>query len=71
MGFVDDDVTKKGVKIQGIKVLGNTKEPPRLISEDDVAHIFIAMPSAPGKQIQRIIDERRKRKVDFRTLPCC
>ncbi len=69
VGFVDDDSTKKGVKIQGIKVLGNTEELPRLIKENDVGHIFIAIPSASGLQIQRIIDKCRECKVDFKTLP--
>jgi len=69
VGFVDDDPTKKGMKIQGIRVLGNTQELVRLISENDVAHIFIAIPSASGKQIQRIIDKCRECKVDFKTLP--
>lgn len=69
VGFVDDDTTKKGVKIQGIKVLGSTEELPRLIEENDIAHIFIAIPSASGKQIQKIIDRCRECKVDVKTLP--
>ena len=69
VGFIDDDPTKKGVKIQGIKVLGNTEELPRLIQANDVGHIFIAIPSASGGQIQRIIDKCRECKVEFKTLP--
>jgi FlaA1/EpsC-like NDP-sugar epimerase/UDP-N-acetylmuramyl pentapeptide phosphotransferase/UDP-N-acetylglucosamine-1-phosphate transferase len=69
VGFVDDDPTKRGVKIQGVKVLGNTEELPRLIAKHEVAHIFIAIPSASGAQIQRIVDKCRECKVDFKTLP--
>ncbi len=69
VGLVDDDPTKKGLRIQGVPVLGTTEELPRLIVEYDVAHILIAIPSATGKQMQRIIDRCRESHVDFRTLP--
>ncbi len=69
IGFVDDDPTKKGVRIQGIKVLGSTGELPGIITENEVAHVLIAIPSATGRQIQRIMDICRKCSVDFKTLP--
>jgi FlaA1/EpsC-like NDP-sugar epimerase len=69
VGIVDDDSTKTGLRIQGIPVLGGTEELPRLIAEYDIAHILIAIPSATGKQMQRIIDKCRESNVDFRTLP--
>jgi FlaA1/EpsC-like NDP-sugar epimerase/UDP-N-acetylmuramyl pentapeptide phosphotransferase/UDP-N-acetylglucosamine-1-phosphate transferase len=69
VGFVDDDPTKKGVRVEGIKVLGSTEELPRLIEDNDVAHILIAIPSASGKQMQAIIDRCRQCKVAFKTLP--
>ena len=69
VGFIDDDPTKQGMKLQGVKVLGTSEHLPRIIKENDVAHILIAIPSAAGKQIQRIIDKCRACKVDFKTLP--
>jgi len=69
VGFVDDDPTKNGVRVEGIKVLGSTDELPRLIEENDIAHILIAIPSATGKQMQTIIAKCRECKVDFKTLP--
>lgn len=69
VGFVDDDPGKKGERINGIKVLGRTEELPRIISEHDVANILIAIPSATGKEIQRIVDKCRECKVEFKTLP--
>lgn len=42
---------------------------PNLIVANDVSHILIAIPSASGKQIQRIIDKCRECRVEFITLP--
>jgi len=68
-GLVDDDPTKKGVRIQGVRVLGKTDDLPALIQKHDVARILIAIPSATGTQIQRIIDKCRECRVDFKILP--
>ena len=69
VGFIDDDPSKQGMKLQGFKVLGATDQLPRIIEENEVAHILIAIQYATGKQIQRIVDKCRACKVDFKTLP--
>jgi len=69
VGFVDDDPAKRGERINGIKVLGKTDDLPRIISEHDVSQILIAIPSASGRQMQRIISLCLECKVDFKTLP--
>ncbi len=69
MGLVDDDPSKKGLRIHGVKVLGPTECLPELIAEHDVTCVLIAIPSASGVQIERIIDKCRQCRVDFRILP--
>jgi FlaA1/EpsC-like NDP-sugar epimerase len=69
IGFVDDDTSKKGVSIQGIKVLGGTKDLPQLIHRHQIDHVLIAIPSATGAQMKSIIDKCRECKLDFKTLP--
>jgi FlaA1/EpsC-like NDP-sugar epimerase len=69
VGIVDDDPTKQGLRIQGVPVMGSTLELPRLIAKHDVAHILIAIPSATGRQMQKIIERCKESNVDFRTLP--
>jgi len=69
VGFIDDDPQKKGERIHGVRVLGRTDDLPRVISEHDVTQILIAIPSATGKQMQRIINMCVECKVDFKTLP--
>jgi FlaA1/EpsC-like NDP-sugar epimerase len=69
VGFVDDDASKQGISIQGIKVVGGTKDLPQLINKHGIAHVLIAIPSATGAQMKNIIDKCRECKVDCRTLP--
>jgi len=68
-GFIDDDPAKRGERIRGIKVLGSTDDLPRVISEHNVSQILIAIPSATGQQMQRIINSCVESRVDFKTLP--
>ncbi len=69
VGLVDDDSSKKNVKIHGVKVLGNTDELHALIQEHQVHCVMIAIPRANGKVVERIIAKCRECKVEFKTLP--
>jgi FlaA1/EpsC-like NDP-sugar epimerase len=69
VGFVDDDLSKKGVKIHGVKVLGGTDELHELVIEHHVNCVMIAIPQAKGRLIERIIAKCRECKVDFKILP--
>ena len=46
IGFVDDEPYKLGLKINGVKVLGNTDALPTLITRHAVECVLIAIPSA-------------------------
>lgn len=69
LGFVDDDPSKLGIKINGVKVLGNTNALSHLIKKYQAECVLIAIPSATGHQIEHIIDKCRQSKVDFKILP--
>ena len=69
IGFVDDDLSKKGVKIHGVKVLGSTDELHELVMEHRVSCVMIAIPHVKGRLIERIIAKCRECKVDFKILP--
>ena len=69
VGLVDDDLSKKGVKIHGVKVLGNTDALHELIRKYRVGCVMIAIPRANGKVVERIIAKCRECKVDFKILP--
>ncbi len=69
VGFVDDNPSKKGMNMQGLKVLGTTSNLPELIEKYDVARILIAVPSARGDEVRHIIDKCHESKVEFQILP--
>jgi FlaA1/EpsC-like NDP-sugar epimerase len=69
IGFIDDDPAKKNERIHGLKVLGRIDDLPRIVQQREVTQILIAIPSATGKQMQRIINKCVECKVDFKTLP--
>lgn len=69
VGFADDDPSKKGVKIHGVKVLGSTDALHQMIREHQVSCVMIAIPRAKGKLVEKIIAECRECKVDFKILP--
>lgn len=69
VGFVDDDPTKRGSRIDGVRVLGRTDELARILDEAEPDEVTIAIPSAPGTVRARIVTACRARGIPVRTLP--
>jgi FlaA1/EpsC-like NDP-sugar epimerase len=70
VGFVDDDPRKHGLRIDGVKVRGNTEgDLPRILDETEPEEVIIAIPSAPGSTRARVVRECRRRSIPVRTLP--
>jgi FlaA1/EpsC-like NDP-sugar epimerase len=70
VGFLDDDPRKRGLRIDGVKVRGNTEqELSRVLSETEPDEVIIAIPSAPGSTRARVVRECRLRGIPVRTLP--
>jgi FlaA1/EpsC-like NDP-sugar epimerase len=70
VGFLDDDPRKRGLRIDGVRVRGNSEgELPRILDEDEPDELIIAIPSAPGSTRARIVRECRSRGIPVRTLP--
>jgi FlaA1/EpsC-like NDP-sugar epimerase len=68
IGFVDDDMTKLGIKIHGTRVLGTTSDISHLVTEHNIKCVLIAIPSAGGKTIDEIIGKCSISKVEFKIL---
>jgi len=70
VGFLDDDPLKRRLRIDGVRVRGNTEaDLPRILDEAEPDEMIIAIPSAPGSTRARIVRECRARGIPVRTLP--
>ena len=64
VGFVDDDPRKRRLRIDGVRVRGNTEgDLPRILDEAEPDEVIIAIPSAPGSTRARIVRECRARGI--------
>ena len=69
VGFVDDDKSKLGLRIHGVKVVGTIRDLPELIKKLAVECVLIAIPSASGNKVEQIISSCRACRVEFKILP--
>jgi FlaA1/EpsC-like NDP-sugar epimerase len=62
IGFVDDDPTREGILIHGLKVLGKIKDIPKIAKENSIEEIIIALPYG-SKEIKEAVEVGRKAKI--------
>jgi FlaA1/EpsC-like NDP-sugar epimerase len=69
VGLIDDDPSKQGLEIHGVRVLGYTKDLLKIVKQKQVEVILIAIPRANTLQMRRIVNLCEQSSVTFRTLP--
>ena len=70
VGIIDDDDDKIGTMIHGVKVLGNRNSIPYWVKKLEVEEIVIAIPSAPAREIRKIVNIAKSTGVkDIKVLP--
>jgi FlaA1/EpsC-like NDP-sugar epimerase len=69
VGFIDDDPSKHGIRIHGLRVVGSSECMSEIIHRMSIRCVLIAIPSATGSQVEQIIARCRQCKVDFKILP--
>lgn len=69
IGFVDDDPRKSGARMLGLKVLGRTRDLPKILEESEPDEVIIAIPSAPGTLREAVVSACRERNIPVKTLP--
>lgn len=65
IGFVDDDRTKHGQRIQNLPVLGSLADLPTIADKYAIEEVLIAMPTAPGSVVREVV--RRAHEASLRT----
>ncbi len=69
VAFVDDDQTKQGKEIQGIRVVGPYAAMPRVVKELAIDVIMLAVPAANAAQMRYLVSLAEQCGVPFRTVP--
>jgi FlaA1/EpsC-like NDP-sugar epimerase len=69
VGFADDDETKQGKFLSGVRVLGRLAELAEIVRRHGIQEVIMAIPSARGNVLRRVLDESKKAGVRCRTLP--
>lgn len=68
-GFLDDDVHKQGMVIGGVPVLGGGEQIVRLVQHHEIELILIAIPSATGPEMTRMLSLCYEAGVECKTVP--
>jgi FlaA1/EpsC-like NDP-sugar epimerase len=68
-GFLDDGLDKKALLISGVEVLGSGDEVKSLVTKHNIAIILIALPSANGVEMTRILELCHAAGVEYKTVP--
>lgn len=69
IGIVDDDPRLARARIHGVPVLGGIDDLADIVRRRDTDIIIIAIPSASGAQMRRIVERCEATGKPFRTLP--
>jgi FlaA1/EpsC-like NDP-sugar epimerase len=69
VGFIDDAPEKKGVWIEGVRVIGGREEIAAAVEALKVDELLIAIPSADGETMRELVAACRDLKTRFRLVP--
>jgi len=69
VAFLDDDKSKKGLRIHNVPVLGDVHALPAVVQAQKIEVVIIAMPTAPGRVVRKVAELCRKVGVPVKTIP--
>lgn len=69
IGFIDDMKAKQGMRVAGVPVLGGGEKLASIVADRNIEVILIALPSATGAKMTRILRLCHAAGVECRTVP--
>jgi len=69
VGFLDDDPLKQGKSFLGIRVVGRLDDLRSVLPRLNVDEVLIAIPSAPGSLIRKLVEDLQRTGVRYRIVP--
>lgn len=69
MGFIDDDPTKTGQRIHGIKVFGTREALPGILEKQKLDAVLVAIPCSEPSVVRKMVKALERYKVPIKTLP--
>ena len=69
IGIIDDDSSKVGIVLDGKRVLGTGDALGALVQKHAIKRVLIAIPSATGPQMVRILKFATDAKVEYKMVP--
>ena len=67
--IVDDDFSKRGSYLRGVKVVGNRNDIPSIVEKYKIEEIVLAIPTAENKDRRDILSICQKTRCRLKTLP--
>ena len=67
--IIDDDVSKQGTYMSGIKVVGGRNQIPEMVEKYNVTDMILAMPTASAKDKRAIVEICQKTNCRLQILP--
>lgn len=69
VGFLDDDRFRRNALIHNVKVFGGSEILESVVKKNAVDKVFIAIPSATGEDVKRIVSHCSKTSAEVKILP--
>ena len=66
---IDDNASKQGKYLRGIKIMGGREDIVRLAKELQIEEIIVAMPSAPQSEVRDILNICKETGCEMKVLP--